>query len=66
MEERDLNIVFNKSGRGSYSPRISLPMEFIKAMGIPLVIEDGKALKQPVKVKFDGERIIIENVKVNK
>lgn len=34
MEKRELNITFNKSGSGSLTPRISLPMSWIKEMGI--------------------------------
>lgn len=34
MEERKLKILFGKSGSGSISPRISLPIGWIRDMGI--------------------------------
>lgn len=34
MQERELNISFNKSGNGTYTPRISLPIAWIREMGI--------------------------------
>ena len=34
MEERELKILFGKSGNGYISPRICLPIDWIKKMGI--------------------------------
>ena len=34
MEERELNIIFNKSGSGSMNTKVSLPITWIKQMGI--------------------------------
>lgn len=34
MEERKLNIIFNKSGSGSMNTKVSLPITWIKQMGI--------------------------------
>lgn len=34
MEERELKVNYNKSGRGSYTPRIALPILDLKDMGI--------------------------------
>lgn len=34
MENRNLKISFNKSGSGSYTPRLSLPITWIREMGI--------------------------------
>ncbi|MBQ9658924.1 MAG: AbrB/MazE/SpoVT family DNA-binding domain-containing protein [Clostridia bacterium] len=34
MEERKLNIIFNKSGSGSTNTKVSLPITWIKQMGI--------------------------------
>lgn len=34
MENRILKISFNKSGRGTYTPKLALPAMFINKMGI--------------------------------
>ena len=34
MEVRNLNVIFNKSGSGSINTKISLPVTWIKQMGI--------------------------------
>ena len=52
-EKRELNISFNKSGSGSYTPRISLPATWINEMGI-----DKENRK--VSVTFKDGKIIIE------
>lgn len=49
MEERNLKINFNKSGRGSYTPRLSLPIIDLRDMGITL--ED-----RQVKYYYDKEK----------
>ena len=51
-EKRELNISFNKSGSGSYTPRISLPATWINEMGI-----DKENRK--VSVTFKDGKIII-------
>lgn len=55
-EKRELNISFNKSGSGSYTPRISLPATWINEMGI-----DKENRK--VSVTFKDGQIVIEKVK---
>lgn len=50
--ERILNISFNKSGNGSFTPRISLPIAWIREMGI-----DQENRK--VKVIFENNEIRI-------
>lgn len=57
MEKRELNISFNKSGSGSYTPRISLPAKWIKEMGIDT--ENRKVI-----ASFKDGKIIIEKRKV--
>lgn len=52
MEERKLKINFNKSGRGSYTPRLALPILDLKSMGI--TPED-----RQVKYYYDKENDII-------
>ncbi len=52
-EKRELNISFNKSGSGSYTPRISLPATWIKEMGIDTD-------NRKVSVMFKDGKIIIE------
>lgn len=51
--ERELNISFNKSGNGSFTPRISLPIAWIREMGI-----DQENRK--VKVVFENNEIKIK------
>ncbi len=34
MEERELKVNYNKSGRGSYTPRLTLPITDLRKMGI--------------------------------
>lgn len=34
MEERKLKVNYNKSGRGSYTPRLTLPITDLRKMGI--------------------------------
>lgn len=56
MEKRIININFNKSGSGSYTPRITLPMVWVKEVGLSQ--ED-----RQVEITFDGEEIRIRKVK---
>ena len=53
--ERELNITFNKSGNGSYTPRIVLPIAQIKEMGI-----DSENRK--VKATFENGEIKIKKI----
>lgn len=34
MEERKLKVIFNKSGCGSITPKLNIPMSWIKNMGV--------------------------------
>ncbi len=34
MDERKLNVIFNKSGSGSITPKLNIPMSWIKSMGV--------------------------------
>lgn len=53
MEQRKLKISFNKSGSGSISTSIRLPITWIKEMGIDKDNRD-------VEVHFDKDKIIIK------
>ena len=52
MEERKLNIIFNKSGSGSINTKVSLPVTWIKQMGIT---KDNRE----VIAEFDEEKSIL-------
>ena len=54
---RELKIMFNNDGKGTYTNRISLPKTWISKMGITQEERD-------VIVKFENNKIIIE--KLNK
>lgn len=55
MEERKLNIIFNKSGSGSINTKVSLPVTWIKQMGITKdnreVIAEFDEEKQKIVIK---------------
>ncbi len=53
MEQRKLRVAFNKSGKGSFTPRLILPMSWIKEMNISPDERD-------VLVTFEDGKIIIE------
>lgn len=55
MEQRQLNITFTKSGSGSETVRLTLPVTWIRNMGID------KENKQ-VNVTFIDGKIIIEKL----
>ena len=57
MEQRQAKLIVNKAGSGSLTTRATLPIIWIKAMGLG---EDDRELK----LTFDGKKIIIE--KLNK
>lgn len=40
--ERELNVTFNKSGNGSYTPRVVLPIAWVREMGLD---QDNKKIK---------------------
>lgn len=56
MEERKLKIMFNKDGRGAIGTKITLPISWVKKMGI-------SPDNREVIVRFNEEKkqIIIEN-----
>lgn len=56
MKSRILNVIFNKSGSGSTSTRVTIPITWLKEMNIT---KDDRQ----VKVTFDGEKIIIQKEK---
>lgn len=55
MEERKLNIIFNKSGSGSINTKVSLPVTWVKQMGITKdnreVIAEFNEEKQEIVIK---------------
>lgn len=53
MKKRELKISFTKSGSGSCSSRISLPISWIKQMGLNID-------KRDVEVYFNEEKNTIE------
>lgn len=57
IECRTLKVLFNKAGgtasKGSYTTKLSIPMKFLKDMG---VTQD----EREVVATFDGEKIILE------
>ena len=53
MEQRKLKISFNKSGSGSISTSIRLPISWIKELGLD---QDNRN----VEVYFNGDQIIIK------
>ncbi|EGT4247148.1 TPA: AbrB/MazE/SpoVT family DNA-binding domain-containing protein [Clostridioides difficile] len=53
LEQRKLRVTFNKSGKGSFTPRLILPMSWIKEMNISPDERD-------VLVTFEDGKIIIE------
>lgn len=55
MQERELNISFNKSGNGTYTPRISLPIAWVREMGIDQE-------NRQVKVTFEDGEIKIKKL----
>lgn len=57
MEVRNAKVSFNKSGRGSLTPKVTLPMSWIKAMNIS---EDDRN----INIIFDGDKIIIQKLEI--
>lgn len=57
MEVRDAKVIFNKSGgtssQGGYTTRVTIPISWIKQMGI-------SPDDREITISFDGEKIIIE------
>lgn len=60
MEERNMKISFGKSGSGSISPRVSLPLSWLKRVGI--TPEDREV---EIILDDDKEEIIIRKKKIN-
>ena len=58
MEKRKLRVIFNKSGSGSTTTRLTLPKTWIDQLGV-------KEWNKIVDVSFDGEKIVIEKTKEN-
>ena len=58
MEKRKLRVIFNKSGSGSTTTRLTLPKTWIDKLGV-------KEWDKIVNVSFDGEKIVIEKIKEN-
>lgn len=52
MEERKARIIFNKTGAGNITPRITLPAVWVKQLGLDID-------NREVKITFDNEKIII-------
>lgn len=52
MESRKINVMFQKSGSGSISTRISVPKSWIDQMGITKE-------NRGILIEFDGKKIII-------
>lgn len=55
MESRNAKISFNKSGRGSMTPKLTLPMSWIKEMGIT---ED----EREIQICFSEGKIIVSKL----
>lgn len=58
MKKRELKISFTKSGSGSNSSRITLPISWIKQMGLNID-------KRDVEVNFNKEKNTIEIKPIN-
>lgn len=58
MEERPLKIIFGKSGSGSYTTRLTIPMNWVKEMGID---QDHRE----VIARFEDGKITIEKAVVS-
>ena len=58
MEKRKLRVIFNKSGSGSTTTRLTLPKTWIDQLGV-------KEWDKVVDVSFDGEKIVIKRTKEN-
>lgn len=55
MEERNLKVSFGKSGAGSVSPKLSLPVTWLRMIG---VTPEERNVK--IKVNEETKQIIIE------
>ena len=58
IEKRRLRVIFNKSGSGSTTTRLTLPKTWIDQLGV-------KEWDKVVDVSFDGEKIVIKRTKEN-
>lgn len=55
MEYRKAKLIINKSGSGSLTTRATLPIKWIKEMGL-------NEEERNLVLEFDGEKIIIKKV----
>ncbi len=53
MEKRNAKISFNKSGRGTLTPRATLPISWVKQMGLSEELRE-------VELVFEDNKIIIQ------
>lgn len=59
MEVRKLKIMFQKGGSGSTTTRISIPLSWVREIGV-------NEKEREVEVSFDGENIIIHKLNCNR
>lgn len=53
MKEKELKVNFNKSGAGNITPRLTLPTEWVKELGLD---KDDRIMR----AKFDGNKLILK------
>ena len=56
MEERTTRVIFGKNGTGSTTNKVTIPVPWIKALGIT---EE----ERNVIISFDGDSIVIQKIK---
>lgn len=65
-ETRDLKMMFSKSGSGNITPRISLPMTWVKHMGMDLDERDIEVTYSPrtkkITIRKKGSKVSDEEV----
>lgn len=59
MEEKNLKVVLNKSGNGRITPRVPIPLEWFRKMGL-------SENELEVKVSFDERTGEFKAIKYNK
>ena len=55
MEERKAKIIFNKTGAGNITPRVTLPAIWVKQLGLDID-------NREVNIKLIDNKIIIEKI----
>ena len=55
MEERDAKILFNKNGKGYSTTRITLPVPWVRELGVT-------PEEREVKIKLEDNKIIIKKL----